>query len=190
MVISTGKVHVSARVHVQRRRDVDHAELEHALREIQRQPVRHPAAAVVAAEEKPVHAQRVERGHHIAGHGALAGLFVARCVRRCGGVAIAAQVRHDDPVGAAQPLGHALPHHVRLRKTVQQHQHRALRKATHAQRDVTGCVGGAQRYLAPLESVKPGCVGHGVSAAQGNSSKWALAQAWPLTSRSMRWLPG
>ena len=48
-------------------------------------------------------------------------LGIAHLVRR---ITIAAQVGHDDAVVVLKALRHAVPHHMRLRKTVQQDQHR------------------------------------------------------------------
>ena len=77
VVVGAGKFHVghgqaAAFVHVQRGRNVDHAELFDAVRMVQRQPVRHAPAPVVAAEVKLVNAQHLHHLRHVIGHAALA----------------------------------------------------------------------------------------------------------------------
>ena len=103
MVVGTGKCHVrlghaAAFVHVQRGRNVDHAKLPDEMPMVQRQPVCHPPAPVVAAEVKLVDAQHLHHRHHVAGHAALAVVAVIGQAGRLGRVAIAAQIGHDEKI--------------------------------------------------------------------------------------------
>ena len=134
VVVGPGKLHVRAGIHVQRGCNVDHTQALHTFGEVQCQPVSHSPAAVVPAQEKTVNTQGVQHSHHIGGHGALAVLAVVWRFRHAGfqgRVTIAAQVGHDDEKPLLQRLRHAVPHGVRLRKTVQQHQCRLIGIAPH-----------------------------------------------------------
>ena len=82
MVVGAREIEVGARVHVQRRRDVDHAEPAHARRVVQRQPVRHAAAPVVSAQGERGDAQRVHHRNEVLRQGAFAVVAVVRQARR------------------------------------------------------------------------------------------------------------
>ena len=80
--VSTREIHVAARVHVECRRDVDDAQALHAFRVVEGESVRHPAAAVVAAQIKAPDAEPVEQADDVRRHGSLA---VAGVVGAIGG---------------------------------------------------------------------------------------------------------
>ena len=95
VVVGTRKLEVGGGIHVQRGRDVDHAQALHPRRVVQRQPVRHAAAPVMAAHVELRHAQRVHHRHHVLRHRAFAVGAVVWPAGRLGRVAVAAQIGHD-----------------------------------------------------------------------------------------------
>ncbi|MNT43058.1 hypothetical protein D3C72_1795090 [compost metagenome] len=84
VVVGARKVHVGAGVHVERGGDVDHAQFAHACCVVQRQAVRHAAAAVVAAQEESVVPQRGHKFGHVLRHGAFAVVAVVGLAGRVG----------------------------------------------------------------------------------------------------------
>ena len=61
-----------AAVHVQRGRDVDHAQFFDTRSMVQRQPMRHTPAPVVPTQKEIGHPQGIQQAHDLLGHGALA----------------------------------------------------------------------------------------------------------------------
>ncbi len=87
---------------------------------IQRKPVCHACTSVVRADEESVVAQLPHHLRDVARHGALAVgrvRIVGWGARR---VAIAAKVESNDGEMLCKLIGNAMPHHVRLRMSVQQ----------------------------------------------------------------------
>ena len=72
VVVSTGKVHVGALVHVQRRRNVQHTQAPHARWVIDRQAMGHTAPAIVSTQKEIIHIQLVKQTHNVLRHGPLA----------------------------------------------------------------------------------------------------------------------
>ena len=92
---------------------------------VEREPVRHPGAAVVAHDGEALVAERGHQLDELRGHLALR---VALAVRPAGGRArgpVAAQVGRHDRVVAGEPRGDAVPAGVRLREAVQEQDGRA-----------------------------------------------------------------
>ncbi|EWS52517.1 hypothetical protein X551_04696 [Methylibium sp. T29] len=142
VVVGLREGHVGALVHRQRGHDVQHAQLAHRLRMVQRQPVCHAPAAVVAGHEEALVAQRAHHAHHVGRHRALAVVGVVVRAGRLGRAAVAAQVGHHQPVAVGQPLRRAMPDRVRLRVAVQQQQRRPVGRAADA---------GEQRHAVDVE---------------------------------------
>ena len=155
VVVGAGKGHVGGGVHVERGRNVDHAQLAHPARVVQRQAVRHPATAVVAADREARHAQRVHQLNQVLCQGALAVIAVVGQAGWLAGVAVAPQVGHYQVKVLGQSRRNALPHHMGLREAVQQQQRGATvwRAAWHA--GVQGRAG--QGDVAAFEAVEPSC---------------------------------
>ena len=93
---------------------------------IERQPIRHPAAAVVAGEREVDVAELLHRLDHGLGHRALAVGHVLRVAVGHVGPAIARQVGDDQRELVGQLRRDAVPHHMRLGEAVQQQQRRPL----------------------------------------------------------------
>jgi len=118
------------RVEVVGRHDIEHGQLRDRIGMIERQPMPHASAAVVADHGK---ARVAEVLHHldlVEGHCPLRVVGMALAVGRLAAGAVAAQVGHVDGVGLRQVGRHQPPRDVRLRCAVQQ-QHRRSRAAAH-----------------------------------------------------------
>ena len=183
MVISAGKVHVrhaqaAAFVHVQRGRDVDHAQPGDARRMVQRQPVRHAPAPVMAANAKLGHAQRIHHRHRVLRQVALAVVAVVAQAGLFGRIAIAPQIRHDQKEMRRQQTRYALPHHMTLRKAVQEQQRRLRLPARHTHRKpcMNACAIDFKRAL--LKSLKPGH--QGLLKVRWFAAPIAKFGRWPL----------
>ena len=148
MVVAEREAHVGALEMLERRHDVEHRELLDPVGVIERQPVRHPRAAVVAAAAEAIVAERAHQLDHVPRH---LGLGVGRVVGSGSGLegaCIAAQVRADHGEAAGQSRRHLVPHDVALRVAVQQKERRP--RAAHADPKRTG----ADRDRAEFESVE------------------------------------
>ena len=161
VVISAGKLHVghaqaAAFVHVQRGRDVDHAQPRHTRRMVQRQPVRHAPASVMAANAKHGHAQRIHHRHRVLRQRTLAVIAVVAQAGLFGRITIAPQIGHDQKEMRRQQARYALPHHMTLRKTVQEQQRRLRRLPRHTLRKPCMNAGAIDFKRALLKSLKPG----------------------------------
>ena len=134
-----------------RRCDIDDAELVDGVAMVEREPVRDAPAAIVAAHEEALVAERAHQRQHVVGHRALAVVGVVRLAARLRGVTIAAQVGHHEVVALAQAQCDAMPDRMRLRKAVQQQQRRTGLVAAGAreQRDV------AELVVPCVEAVEP-----------------------------------
>ena len=143
VVVVAREAHVGGVVHVQRRRDVDHAQPAHRLRVVDREAVRDAPAAVMADQPEALVAQRAHQRDHVGRHRALAVVGVVGEPGRFRRIAVAAQVGHHEEETVGQPPRDAVPQHVRLRKAVQQQQRRAVPVATGAGEDarLAGVVG-------------------------------------------------
>ena len=94
--------------------------------------MRHPRAAIVAADEEMPMAEVLHHLHHVTRHGLLG---VGCVVGRGFGferTAVAAQIRTDHREALRQGGRHRMPHGVRLRIAVQQQQWRPRTAATEA----------------------------------------------------------
>ena len=137
------------------RRDIEHRKLRQPAGMIERQPVRHPPAAVVTGEREMHMAELLHRLHHHRRHRALG---VGRMVRVAVGhvrPAIARQVGDDQREFVGQLRRDRMPHHMRRRKSMQQQQRRAL--AADAGKDA------ARRGVDPFGSISGkqiGKIGH------------------------------
>ena len=108
------------------RRDIEHREFRQPAGMIERQPIRHPPAAVVTGEREMHMAELLHRLHHHLRHRALG---VGRMVVVAAGhvrPAIARQVGDDQRELVRQLRRDRMPHHMRRRKSVQQQQRRPL----------------------------------------------------------------
>src|SRR5580700_1344465 len=107
------------------RHDVQDGQPLDGLWVIQDQPVRDPAAAIVADQAEPAEAELAHQPDLVPRHEPL-GVHAACFVRLgLGRVSVAAQVSHDDGVVAGQAGGDLPPYQVVLRVAVQQQQRRA-----------------------------------------------------------------
>jgi hypothetical protein len=93
---------------------------------VQRHPVRHPGAAVVADHGEPVEAERRHQPDLVGRHGPERVPGVVRTGVGPGRVAVAAQVGRDDRVLARQLGRDPVPHHVALWEAVQQQDRRSV----------------------------------------------------------------
>src|SRR5262249_4626966 len=110
--------------HGARRDDVEHGDLQYLRRVVERHAVRDPAAAVVAAYEEFLVAERAHDLDLILRHRALGVAGVIGLAVRLLAVAVAAEVGGDD-AEALRELGRDLvPDDVGLRVAVQQQQRR------------------------------------------------------------------
>ena len=124
MVVAEREAHVGALEVLQRRHDVHDRQPLDPLGVVQRQPVRHPRAAVVRRDLEAFVAEAGHQLRHVLGH---PGLGVGRVVRRGAGLvaaAVAAEVRADHREAARERGGDGVPHRVALRVAVQQEQRR------------------------------------------------------------------
>jgi hypothetical protein len=78
--------------HVERRKDIDGSEPGDPLRMIEREPIRHPATAVMAREQKPPVPQRGHELYHVVGHGAFGIVYVLRVWRWALTVAVPTEI--------------------------------------------------------------------------------------------------
>ena len=138
-------------VHVERRRDVDDAQLLDALGMVDREPVRHAPAPVVSAQEEALATKRVHHADEVERHRAFAVVAVVGQPRRLGGIAVPAQVGEHDEVVLPQRLRHAVPHHVSLWEAVQQQHGGTLRVAA----EPTVDRGAVDVEVPRLEAVEP-----------------------------------
>ena len=72
MVVADRGAHVDELVHVERRHDVDQRQPLDPVGVVERQPVRHPGAAVVAGDEEALVAEAAHQRRHVGGHRPLA----------------------------------------------------------------------------------------------------------------------
>ena len=72
MVVDLGEAHVGGRIHVERRGDVDQRKPAHALRVVERQPVRNAPAPIVADQAEARVAQFRHQRDHVERHRTLA----------------------------------------------------------------------------------------------------------------------
>jgi hypothetical protein len=106
--------------------DVKDGQLGHRLREVQRHPVRHPGAPVVADQREPLEAEVAHDQRLVPGHRGLGVALVAGAARRLAAVAVPAQVGQHDPMTLGEDGRDVMPHHVGLRVTVEQQHRRAV----------------------------------------------------------------
>ena len=111
---------------MRRREDVEQRRAGDGVRLVEAQAVRHPGASVVPDHRVPPVPEFGHEGVLVGGHGAEGVARVVLPGRRPRGVAVAPEVRGDDGVGLGQGGGHAVPHHVRLGKAVQQEDRRPV----------------------------------------------------------------
>ena len=105
---------------------------------VERQPVRHAAAAVMTHDGKPVEAEMLHQIDLVLRHGALGIVDVVLAVLGLAAVAVAAQVRRDDGVFLRQFRRHAKPRQVGQRGAVDQEQGRAAATDHRVQRRAAG----------------------------------------------------
>ncbi len=108
------------------RQDVHHRELQRLVRMIERQAVRGARAAVMAGDEKLFEAEMRHDVDLVLRHAAERVIAVVVFAARLGAVAVAAQIGRDDRKLLRQPVGIAVPAHVRQRVAVQQKQRRSV----------------------------------------------------------------
>ena len=127
VVVAGGEGHVGFRVHRGRRGDVEDRPAADRSGVVERHPVRHPPAAVVAGDGEAVEPEAAHHRHLVGGHRPLrVGRMVGRR-RRLRGAAVAAQVgQHHAEPGLDQPRRHPVPAGVGLRVAVQQQHRRAV----------------------------------------------------------------
>ena len=126
MVVGARELEVRRLVHLQRRRDVDHGQREHALTVVTCQAVRDARPAVVADEVETLMPERTHDAHHVERHFALAVVAVIRRPLGLARIAITAKVGTHHRVPARQFGRDAVPHRMRLRVAVQHEQRRPL----------------------------------------------------------------
>ena len=172
------------------RQDIEHGEFRQPAGMIERQPIRHPPAAVVAGEREMHMAELLHRLHHHLRHRALGVGRVVVVAARHVRPAIARQIGDDQRELVRQLRRHRMPHHMRRRKSVQQQQRRPL--AADAGEDA------ARRGVDPFGGVSGkqiGKIGHGAlpwaallqtlfGVAAGTSRVYAIPQARPTRTRS------
>jgi len=110
---------------IERRHDVEHGEPVDARRVIEREPVRHPAPAIVPRDREPIEAQSGHERDEITCHRPLRVRCVVRRRWRLGARAVAAQVGTDDGESVGEQRSDPSPHQMRLGKAVEQQQRRS-----------------------------------------------------------------
>ena len=130
--------HVGAPEMLGGRQDVEHRQLQHALRVVERQAIGAAPAAVVPGDEERLEPELAHHRDLVARHRPLRVRRVVGRGRRLRAVAVAAQIgRHHREV-ARQARRHLVPHHVGLRMAVQQQERRPAAAMAHADRRLAG----------------------------------------------------
>ena len=93
---------------------------------IERQAVGDSPATVVAGDEEAFEAELLHDGNLVTGHRALGIRLVVGGGRRLGAVAVAAQVGDHHAEVLRQARRHQVPHHLGLRKAMQQQERRTV----------------------------------------------------------------
>ena len=126
VVIGCGKTHVGLPVHRRRRRDIHNGDAADAITVVTRQAVRHAATPVMSGNHEAVMAEPAHQSGHIGCHGAFGVGGVGGIACRMAAVAIAAKVGRNNGISFGKRRGDLVPHHVCLRKAVEQQQRRAV----------------------------------------------------------------
>ena len=134
MPVDEPELLVGAPPHLGRRDDVEDGQLRHPVRVVEREAVRTPAAAVVAADAEALEPELPHHRDHVARHRALRVRLVVGRRRRLRALAVAAQVGRDHGVLVREPRRHRVPHRVRLRVPVEQEEGRPAAAAAQADR--------------------------------------------------------
>jgi hypothetical protein len=115
---------VRAPQRVARRHDVEHGELGHDVRGIERQAVGAARPAIMSRDVEAIEAQLLHDCDLVARHGALGIRFVIGAGGRFAAAAVPAQVGTDDRVMVRKARRDLRPHRMRLGKAVQEEQRR------------------------------------------------------------------
>ena len=120
---------VHALPHVDGGDDVEDTEFGEPPRMVEREAIRDSRAAIVSDEAETGVAELVDDAQHVLRHLALGIGIVALVRARRGGPAVAAQIHRDDAMRFRQRWRNLVPHHMRLRETMQQHDGLAILRA-------------------------------------------------------------
>jgi phosphoribosylformylglycinamidine (FGAM) synthase-like amidotransferase family enzyme len=120
VICGGGHLFIHYAEHLVRWDNVQHRQLAHALRMIQRQAMRHARSAVMANHGKRLIAKLLHDLNLILCHGPFGIGDMVRIARWLAAVAIAPQVRDHHSKILRQAWGKPVPHHMRLRIAVQQ----------------------------------------------------------------------
>jgi hypothetical protein len=133
VVVAHGEVHPRPLEVLEGGDDVEQSHLLHRLRVVEAEAMGDARAAVMPGEEEAGMAEVLHQRHDVGCH---CPLGVGRMVRRdrgLGGEAVASEVRADDGEMAGESGRDLVPHPVRLRVAVQQHERPPRPAATDAQ---------------------------------------------------------
>ena len=122
--------------HLPGRDDVEHGQARRTIGIVERQPVAHASAAVVAHDREPAVFELFHQLDHRSGHRALRIRRVIGCGLRCVALPIARQVGNDERVLDGERRRDAVPHDMRLRIAVQEQHGRAA--SANAREDAAG----------------------------------------------------